>query len=90
MTEERLDIQTERLRLRPLEAADAPRLSRLGGTPDVARMMLSFQAPWPEEAVLRWIEASRYRGRLGFRLAIQERGSPDLVGIIGLAAGRPR
>ncbi|MFY0632524.1 MAG: GNAT family N-acetyltransferase [Vannielia sp.] len=84
MEAERLDLTSERLRLRPLVPSDAPRLARFGGVPEVARMMLTFQAPWPEEAVLRWIEAAAYKGRPGFKLAIEERDSPGLIGMIGL------
>ncbi|MBS8225215.1 GNAT family N-acetyltransferase [Vannielia litorea] len=86
MQAEQLDILTERLRIRPLEAGDAPRLAALGGRPEVARMMLTFKAPWPESDVLAWIEASRYRGAPGFRLAIEARETPGLIGIIGLGA----
>ena len=85
MEGERLEILTERLRLRQLEAGDAPRLSATGGLPEVARMMLSFRAPWPEPEVQAWIAAARFEGRMGFRLAITERQGGELVGVIGLA-----
>ncbi len=85
MQGERLEIATERLTLGPLTKADAPRLAEIGGVPEVARMMLSFQAPWPVTEAERWIAAARYEGRPGFRLAIREREGRVLVGVIGLS-----
>ncbi len=65
-----LNLRTARLVLRPLQDADRPVLARIGGQPEVARMMSSLQASWPERDVRAWIARSEWRGRPGFRLAV--------------------
>ncbi|MEM1301828.1 MAG: GNAT family N-acetyltransferase [Pseudomonadota bacterium] len=79
---QRFDVVTKRLRLRNLTAADAPRLAEIGGTDDVAPMMLSLTVPWPIGAVETWIAQCRFRGRPGFRAGIEADG--ELIGVVGL------
>ena len=74
-------IDTPRLTLRPLTAADAPILARIGGVPEIARMMTHLTAPWREPDVLNWIATGRFRGRPGYRLAITRDGR--LIGTVG-------
>ncbi|NJM83126.1 MAG: GNAT family N-acetyltransferase, partial [Tabrizicola sp.] len=51
-----LVIETARLRLAPLDAdRDWEALSRIGGRPEVARMLMSVPSPWPETLVRDWI-----------------------------------
>ena len=78
-----LILRTARLVLRPLQDADWPELARIGGQPEVARMMWSLQAPWPETEVLAWIARSRWSGKPGFRLTVC---LPDgaLIGTVGI------
>ena len=78
-----IHIQTRRVRLRPLDTSDAPALAQLGGDPDVARMLASVPSPWSVEHCEDWIEASQYRGRLGFRLGVEEKGG-QLIGSVGI------
>ena len=79
----RLILRTARLVLRPLQDADWPELARIGGQPEVARMMASVRAPWAEADVRAWIARSEWRGRPGFRLAVC---LPDgaLIGAVGI------
>jgi RimJ/RimL family protein N-acetyltransferase len=78
-----LILRTARLVLRPLVDADWPELARIGGQPEVARMMASVRAPWAEADVRAWIARSRWGGRPGFRLAVC---LPDgaLIGTVGI------
>ena len=78
-----LHLRTERLFIRPLTSRDAPRLQEIGGVPEVARMMSSVSAPWPEEEVLAWIANSAWRGQIGFRLGICL-SDGLLIGTLGL------
>lgn len=78
-------VKTERLILRGIDPADWRDMQRLAGVPDVAPMLLSVTVPWPEEAVRRWIAASLYRGRPGFRAVIT---LPDSTAIGGVGLGR--
>ncbi len=78
-----LILRTARLDLRPLVDADWPELARIGGQPEVARMMASVRAPWAEADVRAWIARSHWSGRPGFRLAVC---LPDkaLIGTVGI------
>jgi len=78
-----LRIETARLVLRPHSDADAAVLSRIGGMPEVARMMSSVNALWPEADVLDWMAKSRWRGAPGFRMAICLRDG-TVIGSLGL------
>jgi RimJ/RimL family protein N-acetyltransferase len=80
-------LRTRRLLLRPLGQADAGDLARIGGQPDVARMLFSVQSPWHPQAVESWIERSRWHGRPGYRLGICLRDG-TLIGVGGLG-GEP-
>ncbi|MBM7067610.1 GNAT family N-acetyltransferase [Actibacterium sp. 188UL27-1] len=80
-------IQTDRLCLRPLTARDAERLTTLAGVPEVARNLLSVPTPWSKEQARHWIEASRWKGRNGFRLGIT-RSDGTLIGFLGLVPHR--
>jgi len=76
-------IETPRLTLRPFTDDDVAPLARIGADPRVAPMMGTIPVPWPEDDVRRWIARSRFRGAVGFRLAIVRRGG-GLVGGAGL------
>jgi RimJ/RimL family protein N-acetyltransferase len=65
-----MGITTPRVTLRPLRPTDAPDLARIAGNDAVAPMLASVTSPWPETDVLQWIEQSRWRGRLGFKLGV--------------------
>lgn len=78
-----IEITTARTVLRPLFEKDWPRLQAIGGVPEVARMMLSLTAPWPEADIKRWIAFARFRGRLGYRLGVALPGT-GLIGSVGI------
>ena len=79
-------IEAGDLELTSLKDSDWRRLQSFGGTPEVARMMMMLTAPWPEEAVRRWIALGRFRGRPGYRLGIRD--AAGLIGTVGLGADR--
>ncbi|MFD0981262.1 GNAT family N-acetyltransferase [Tropicimonas aquimaris] len=77
-------LTTPRCVLRPLTADDAPRLSEIGGIPEVARNTVSIPAPWPVDEARDWIAAGRWKERPGFRLGILDRKG-QLIGMAGLS-----
>ena len=79
-----LIVDADRLVLKPLNAdRDWRDLSRIGGDPRVAPMLLWVLSPWPEAEVRRWVNRSLWRGHTGFRLGIFLKDGP-LVGVVGL------
>lgn len=78
-------IETPRLRLRPIVQEDAEAIARIGGHPNVAPMIVAATVPWPEPQVLRFIERFRWRGRLGFRMALELPKTGKVVGTIGVS-----
>ena len=68
--EDIFELQTRRLRLRPLRLEDWPAVQRIGGHPSVAPMLASTCTPWPKAAVRARITARQYRGKLGFCAAV--------------------
>lgn len=83
-------IETERLLLRPMVGADAPRIARFTSDIDVARMVSMIPAPNPIVAAEGWILIMRARRPLGrdhvFAVELEGEG---LVGIVG-AHERPK
>lgn len=51
-------LQTARLRLRPLQTEDAPRIQVLAGDPEVARTTLLIPHPYPKGMAARWIAST--------------------------------
>ena len=82
-----LCIETDRLTLREFGPQDHPSLSRIGGDPTVAPMLMSVTSPWPISRVAGWVDAARYRGKPGFRAAITTHDA-TLIGAIGLGPAR--
>lgn len=83
-------LDTARLRLRPLRAADAPAMTRLAGDPEVARRTARIPHPYPPGEAGRFIAARIEDARAGREtaFAICPRERPDeLIGVIGLVAG---
>ncbi len=64
------EIHTERLLIRELRDDDWRDLQRIGGVPDVARMLFSVKAPWGDADVQAWLKMSKWQGRAGFRPAV--------------------
>ena len=46
--EDIFELQTKRLRLRPLRLEDWPAVQRIGAHPSVALMLVSTSTPWPK------------------------------------------
>ena len=82
--EDIFELQTRRLRLRPLRLEDWPAVQRIGGHPLVALMLASTCTPWPKAAVQAWITARQYRRKSGFCAAsvLPERA---VIGVARLA-----
>lgn len=79
-----IEIETERLRLRPLRMSDAGRVARFAGDPGVARMILRAPVPYLECAAEGWIMTLNARKPLNedFVYAVEREGE-GLVGVIG-------
>lgn len=76
-------VETPRLTLRPFTPADVAPLVRIGGDARVAAMMGTIPIPWSEAEARHWIDRGRFRGGVGFRLAIARRDGA-LIGAAGL------
>lgn len=77
-------LETDRLILRPMTRADAPRVAQIGGHPDVARMIFRATVPWPVDVVERFLHQWRWQGHLGFRLGICRKDTGAFIGTIGV------
>lgn len=79
-----IEIETERLKLRPLRMSDAARVARFAGDPGVARMVARVPEPYFEIAAEAWIMTLNARAPRGdehvFAVDLEGEG---LVGAIG-------
>jgi [ribosomal protein S5]-alanine N-acetyltransferase len=78
-------IDTERLRLRPFDPADAPRVRELAGAYEVALNTLVIPHPYPEGVAEAWIESHPgmiEEGHVPSAVTLRETG--ELIGCIGL------
>lgn len=82
-----LHIASDRLVIRELSHDDDDALSRIGGDPTVAPMLMSVTSPWNTRDVATWVEAAPYRGTPGFRAGITTKDG-TLIGSIGLGPMR--
>ena len=85
------EIETPRLRLRPLVPADAPALQRAAAARAIADTMISVPHPYPPGEAARFIarcQVERDSGR-GLALAIEGRAEGDLIGLIEVRAIDP-
>ena len=84
-------IRTERLVLRPPEPGDALRIHRLIGEWEVARMTANVLHPYEDGMAEDWINKSVRELEAGeaYHLAVARRGSPDVIGAVGLTLGEP-
>jgi ribosomal-protein-alanine N-acetyltransferase len=79
-------LRTERLTLRPFEAADAPLIKQLAGEREVALNTQMIPHPYPDGAAEEWIAAQVEKNEQGsFTFAIDD---GRLVGGIGLRVQR--
>jgi RimJ/RimL family protein N-acetyltransferase len=86
LTEPQPILQTERLRLRPLGAADASVVQRLAGEHAVADTTLFIPHPYPDGAAEQWIDlqAQDWKQQSGAGFAITSAETGELCGAIGL------
>jgi RimJ/RimL family protein N-acetyltransferase len=79
-----IEIETERLKLRPLRMSDAARVARFAGDPGVARMVARVPEPYFEIAAEAWIMTLNARAPRGdeYVFAVELEGE-GLVGAIG-------
>ncbi len=83
-----VEIRTGRLRLRPLETGDAPRIRELAGDEAVARGLSSVPHPCPEGEAERFITACLEEGACVW--AIERLAAPGLIGLVGIEGERRR
>ncbi len=81
-----MNIQTERLLLRPLEMSDAPDIQRLAGDRDVASTTLSIEHPYEDGMAEAWIRSSQEKFAAGelINFAITSLTDGSFLGAIGL------
>jgi len=83
-------LTTERLLLRPFDAADAPTVQKLAGDRAIADTTLAIPHPYPDGVAEQWIatHASDYAAGIQAAFAITLRPEGALVGAIGLLVSR--
>ncbi len=87
MTEQIPTLITERLKLRPFEAADAEEVNRHAGERIIAANLLSIPYPYSLEMAVEWIETheSAFAKGESVNFAITPLDTGVLVGAIGLS-----
>ncbi len=80
-------LKTRRLTLGNFRPGDWRCAQRLFGVPEVARMLATVSAPWPDSEVQRWIEERRFKGKIGFGLAVFD-ANAHLIGAVAIG-GKP-
>lgn len=80
-------LSTSRLRLRPFESGDAPRVQALAGLREVADTTLTIPHPYPDGGAAVWIATHTVTREVGAGLtwAITEASTGELVGAIALS-----
>lgn len=80
-------LRTERLLLRPLEPADAPRVRELAGDRAVADTTGTIPHPYPDGAAEEWVSTREEGWRSGRFVvwALVPDGEAELVGVVSLA-----
>jgi RimJ/RimL family protein N-acetyltransferase len=78
-------LRTERLVLRPLEPADAPRIRELAGAREIAANTLTIPHPYEEGMAEAWIREAAAAATRGEKLVLAVTTEDDgLVGTVGL------
>ncbi len=83
-----IEIETKRLKLRPIVMNDAPRIARFCNDPDVGRMLAQTPLPYLEAAAEGWIMTLNARAPLArdFVFAVELVGE-GLIGAVGAHRG---
>ncbi|MGJ9458339.1 GNAT family N-acetyltransferase [Oceanobacillus sp. CF4.6] len=83
-------LETKRLLLRPLTTVDSERIEELAGEYDVAKSTLNIPHPYPKGSAIHFIESVHDTERNNIiMLAITEKGSQLLIGLINLNLSSP-
>lgn len=80
-------LETERLRLRPIDLSDAPRIEALASDRRISETTLSIPHPYPEGGAMMWIQGlleGRARGNTERSFAILRKTDMVLMGAIGI------
>jgi ribosomal-protein-alanine N-acetyltransferase len=81
-----LNLETQRLALRPLTLADAPNVALLAGRREVAHTTISIPHPFSESQAQEWI--ARHAGQeshpKAIAFGITLRTDPQLIGVVSL------
>ena len=80
------EIKTPRLRLRPLDIADAPVVQQLAGNVEVARSTLLIPYPYPDGAAEAWISShgAEWKKRNQVVFGVVHNADDALIGCVGL------
>ena len=82
-------IETERLLLRPVRKADAPRLVKLANRPEIAHMLATMPHPYSVSDAEDFLESVRKLPATAANFAITLKDKPDeLIGGTGYAPAR--
>ncbi len=80
-------LETERLRLRLIELADAPLVQKLVSDRQIAENTLNIPYPYPEDGAAIWIQGmlqQRAQGGQDRTYVILRRADDELVGCVGI------
>lgn len=77
-------IETDRLRIAPLETRHAAEFAKITGVPEIARMTGSMRIGWGADEVASWINIRRWRGIIGFVHGIWLKETDALIGQVGM------
>ncbi|PTX56021.1 RimJ/RimL family protein N-acetyltransferase [Litoreibacter ponti] len=77
-------IETDRLRIAPLEARHAAEFATLTGVEEIAKMTGSMKIGWGGDEVAAWINTRRWRGVVGFVHGIWLKETDTLIGQVGM------
>lgn len=77
-------LETERLRLRPLDLSDAPTIQVLATPPEIAMFTLNMPSPYPEGGAEQYIRSRIEQADKGYVFGIVRKADQQLMGMIGL------
>ena len=77
-------LETERMRLRPLQEKDAERIQEYCGDLRIAEMTARIPHPYPEGAAAEWIELLQNRKTNEIVYGLTRRNEDELLGVIGI------
>ena len=78
-----LDLETERLVIKPFDLVDGPDLATLMNDQSIAKMMQTIPHPFTHEQATEWIANRMYTGRIGFAAKVTLKDG-TLIGFVGL------